>query len=96
MRAPSTGVLSRNFLSERLTYQGTDGTRRARSVYAVDDRHVFWTDCLTALGPSSCRMRAKVSQATVVATAGSFPLDVQADSEAIYWHDSLGIRKLTQ
>jgi hypothetical protein len=86
-------VRGRNFLSERVTYQGpSTAGRRATSVSATNERRVAWTDC--AAGLDHCWMRRRTGNVTTSVPVGNSAKNVQLDDTATFWGDGVGLRKL--
>jgi hypothetical protein len=84
-------VRGRNFLSERVTYQGpSTAGRRATSVSASGSR-VAWTDC--AAEASDCRTRRRTGNVTISVPVGDSAMNVQLDDTATFWGDGAGLRK---
>ena len=90
-------VRGRSSFGLRTTYQNSfeEDLGSASSVHAYQ-RWVAWTDCKPSEeGPTVCRAHVRTGNTTVAPRAGSFPVDVQTDGSAMFWGDSLGLRKFS-
>ncbi len=78
-------------------YQQPSTTGRKASSVAVSGQLIAWTDCANAAGDTSgCRARVRNGNVMVSVPAGFFASDVQLDSSAMFWRNTVGLHKFTQ